>query len=75
MTAQGSDQAGLDVARQSREICRTATGRLKRRDTDELTLERRPLAVSPGERGTAPAPLALPSYSPDADPGEFVGPL
>ncbi len=39
-------------------------GRLKHRHTIELTLERRPLALLPGERGPAPEPLVLPNPSP-----------
>ena len=39
-------------------------GRLRQRHTIELTLERRPMTLSPEERGNPPPPLALPSPSP-----------
>jgi hypothetical protein len=39
-------------------------GRLKHRHTIELTMERRPMALMPGERGPEPAPLVLPNPSP-----------
>jgi hypothetical protein len=39
-------------------------GRLKHRYTNELVLERAPMTLMPGERGPAPAPIALPGAPP-----------